>query len=135
MNAVDTNIIIYGFDLRDPKKHASARLLVQTMPQGVLVWQVACEFVAVSQRLAVQGVVTYDPWAELRSLRTMWTPVLPKFSAFARAEQLRTRFSLSFWDSMLIAVCLESGVQRLYSEDFSAYQKVDTLEIVNPFLP
>ena len=135
MNAVDTNIIIYGFDLRDPKKHASSRLLVQTMPQGVLVWQVACEFVAVSQRLAAQGVVSYDPWADLRSLRTMWTPVLAKFSAFARAEQLRARFSLSFWDSMLIAVCLESGVQRLYSEDFSAYQKIDSLEIVNPFVP
>ena len=116
MNAVDTNITIYGFDRRDPRKHASARLLVQTMPRGVLVWQVACEFFAVSQRLAAQGIVSYDAWAELRSLRIMWSPVLPKFPAFDRAEQLRKRFSLSFWDSMLIAVCLESGVQRLYSK-------------------
>ena len=135
MNAVDTNIIIYGFDLRDPKKQAIARKLVVGLPQGALVWQVACEFVAVSQRLSAQGHVSYDPWMEIGSLQAMWTPVLPRFAAFARAETLKANFSLSFWDAMLIAVCLESGVQRLYSEDFSAYQKIDGLEIVNPFVP
>lgn len=42
-------------------------------------------------------------------------------------------YSLSFWDAMILAACLESGVTRLYSEDFGAYQQVDGLEIVNPF--
>jgi predicted nucleic acid-binding protein len=135
MNAVDTNIIIYGFDLRDPKKQAIARSLVHGLAQGALLWQVACEFVAVSQRLSAQGHVSYDPWIEIASLQTVWSPILPKFAAFARAEALKTNFSLSFWDAMLIAVCLESGVHRLYSEDFSAYPKIDSLEIVNPFLP
>jgi predicted nucleic acid-binding protein len=33
---------------------------------------------------------------------------------------------------MIIAACMEAGVKRLYSEDFSGV-KVNGLEIVNPF--
>jgi predicted nucleic acid-binding protein len=33
---------------------------------------------------------------------------------------------------MVIAACLEGGVQRLYSEDFTGYSRVESLELVNP---
>jgi len=49
------------------------------------------------------------------------------------AEQLLASYSLSFWDAMIIAACLEGGVTRLYSEDFDAYPRVDGLEVLNPF--
>ena len=52
-----------------------------------------------------------------------------------RAELLLNRYSLSFWDAMIIAACLEGGVERLYSEDFDAYPTINGLEIVNPFKP
>jgi len=34
---------------------------------------------------------------------------------------------------MIVAACVEGGVTRLYTEDFGAYAKVESLEIVNPF--
>jgi len=46
---------------------------------------------------------------------------------------LLARYSLSFWDALIIAACLEADVTRLYSEDFDAYPRIDGLEIVNPF--
>ncbi len=46
MNAVDTNILIYTHDPRDEVKQAVAVALVGTLPDGVLLWQVACEYVA-----------------------------------------------------------------------------------------
>ncbi|MDM9381314.1 hypothetical protein QUB80_11425 [Chlorogloeopsis sp. ULAP01] len=42
------------------------------------------------------------------------------------------RFSLSYWDAMIVAACLEANVQTLYTEDFG-YSKIDELGIVNPF--
>lgn len=42
------------------------------------------------------------------------------------------RFSLSHWDSMIIAACLEANVQTLYTEDLG-YSSIDELGIVNPF--
>ena len=44
------------------------------------------------------------------------------------------KYSLSFWDALIIAACLDNGVKRLYSEDFDAYQYVNGLEVVNPFV-
>jgi predicted nucleic acid-binding protein len=43
-----------------------------------------------------------------------------------------SRFSLSHWDFMIIAACLESSVQTLYTEDLG-YSTIDGLKIVNPF--
>jgi len=50
-----------------------------------------------------------------------------------RAQKLMDAYSLSCWDAMIVAACLEGGVARLYSEDFSAYDRVEGLEIVNRF--
>ena len=49
-----------------------------------------------------------------------------------RAESLMNRFSLSHWDSMIVAACLEANVQTLYTEDFG-YSTIDELAIINPF--
>ncbi|HQH37328.1 MAG TPA: PIN domain-containing protein [Anaerolineae bacterium] len=51
------------------------------------------------------------------------------------AEDLLRRYSLSFWDAMVIAACLAGGITRLYSEDFDAYPSIDGLEGLNPFAP
>ena len=59
--------------------------------------------------------------------------MLPEWTALDRMAQLRRDYRLSFWDSLLIATCLQADVQRLYSEDFGGYRRVDSLEIVNPF--
>ena len=135
MNAVDTNILIYAHDSRDPVKQLAARNLVDNLSDGALLWQVACEFIAVARRLRAKGVAVPEPWGEIALLQATWTSIPSRWRFLARAETLLGAYSLSFWDSLLISACLESGIQRLYSEDFSAYPKIDSLEIVNPFIP
>ncbi|WP_146003501.1 PIN domain-containing protein [Fischerella thermalis] len=51
MNAVDTNILIYVSDPRDPAKQTMAASLVSSLTDGVLIWQVACEYLAASRKL------------------------------------------------------------------------------------
>jgi predicted nucleic acid-binding protein len=46
MNAVDTNILIYAHDTRYPAKLVIAETLIRTLMDGILLWQVACEYVA-----------------------------------------------------------------------------------------
>ena len=43
-----------------------------------------------------------------------------------------SRFSLSHWDSMVVAACLVANIETLYTEDFG-YSDIDVLKIVNPF--
>ena len=133
MNAVDTNVLFYAHDPREPAKQAMAVSLIESLGDGVLLWQVACEFLAASVKLEPYGFPRNRAWEELRDLRRVWATVLPSWPVIDRAENLLTRYSLSYWDAMIVGACLEGGISRLYTEDYSAYPKIDGLEIINPF--
>lgn len=132
MNAVDTNILLYVHDPRDPVKQAAAASFVQSLTDGALLWQVACEYLAASRKLEPLGYDRSQAWQDLHDLQQIWTTLLPGWNVLDRAQNLLGSYSLSFWDAMIMAACLEGGVARLYSEDFDAYPRLDGLEIINP---
>ncbi|MBI2900591.1 MAG: PIN domain-containing protein [Planctomycetes bacterium] len=136
MNAVDTNILFYAHDPRDPLKRQVADRLIASLSEGVLLWQVSCEFLYASRKLAVHG---FDPSAAFRfidALRRSWATSLPDWDTLQDVERLRTRYSIQFWDALLLASCRAAGVNRLYSEDFgNPAPRVEDVEIVNPFTP
>jgi len=134
MNAIDTNILIYVHDPRDKKKQDIASQLVVNLPDGLLVWQTVCEFLAASRKLAALGYDFNQAAQDIRRLMAQWTTALPSWKVLDRAIALLQRYSLSYWDSMLIAACLEAGAEMLYSENFSGYDDIEGLKIVNPFL-
>ena len=50
------------------------------------------------------------------------------------ASQLREKYSLSHWDSLIVSVALHSGATQLYSEDMQDGMVIsEQLTIVNPF--
>ncbi len=133
MTAVDTNVVLYVHDPRDPEKQRVADSLVQSLTDGVLLWQVACEYLSASSKLAPYGYSRSQAWEGIRDLTQVWTTAVPTWDVLDTAKSLLERYSLSFWDATIIAACLDAGILRLYSEDFDAYHQVERLEIVNPF--
>jgi predicted nucleic acid-binding protein len=133
MNAVDTNILIYAHDPRDPAKQAIADDLIEALIDGALLWQVACEYIAASRKLEPFGYSHEKAWREISRLQRLWTTKLPSWPVMIKAEELFNRYSLSFWDAMLIAACVVGGVTCLYSEDFDGYANIDGLSLINPF--
>jgi predicted nucleic acid-binding protein len=134
MNAVDTNVLIYARDPRNSVKQQRARQLTASMTDGRLLWQVACEFIAASRKLTSVGYTQAQAWRELEKLRGLWKLVVPSEDVLLRAEQLTSEHRLSFWDAMIVAACMESGVTRLYTEDFDdSISQATGVEIVNPF--
>lgn len=134
MNAVDTNILIYAQDPQDPAKQRAALRLVESLEDGVLLWQVACEFVAASRKLTPLGFTPERAWHILREIRHIWAMALPDHEVLERTKRLMESHSIAFWDALIVAACLRAGVLRLYSEDFGdPPPHVDGLEIVNPF--
>jgi hypothetical protein len=55
MIALDTNVLINCCDRRDSRRQQIALDLVAATTNGILPWQVACEFIAASRKLADQG--------------------------------------------------------------------------------
>ena len=133
MNAVDTNVLIYVHDRRDPFKQATAEDLVRTLPDAALLWQVACEYIAASRKLEPFGYSRERAWRDINKLLMLWHPQLPTWDTLHRAEELMRRYSLSSWDALIVAACLEGGITRIYSEDFDASARAEGLEVINPF--
>ena len=98
MNAVDTNILFYAQDPRDPRKKAIASSLIGSLTDGILLWQVICEFIATSRKLEPFG---YDSKKAYEDVPRPW-PILGH--GFARLGNvgppmdLMNRRSVSFWD-------------------------------------
>lgn len=125
MNAVDANVLVYAFDEDEPIKHAKAKelldRLLQQPSETVLLWQAVAEFLAVQRKWQNAGLVTaQDVQDDLKDVLRMFPFRLPKKRIFKISFDLRSKFSLSHWDSMLLASCIDANVNLLYSEDMDS---------------
>jgi predicted nucleic acid-binding protein len=138
MNAVDTNVFVYFVDRDEPLKQAKAVELLDRLAkedvETVLLWQVAAEFLSCLRRWEDEGRIKREEAREnFNWLETMFRCVLPVQAVLRKSLDLSSRYSLSHWDAMLLAACIEAGVRTLYSEDLSPGAQYDSVAVVNPF--
>ncbi len=139
MIAADTNILVYSIDVSEPAKMAVADSVLKnlgTQGNGVLLWQVACEFLACLHRWEDKGRITpAQTEIYFQSIATFFPLLTPVPSTLNGAIDIRRRYSLSYWDSLLISGCLAGSVNELYSEDLGHGSSYDGVKVINPFLP
>jgi predicted nucleic acid-binding protein len=138
MNAVDTNVLIYRLDRSEPDKQAKARTLLRQLISDptptVLLWQVAGELVRQLRRWQDDGRLTRAALLRYVAVfRKHFPLVMPTPMVLDRALELTGRHSLSHWDSMVLAACLEAKVDTLYTEDMGAPTVYQGLRLINPF--
>jgi predicted nucleic acid-binding protein len=139
MNAVDTNVLIYRLDRRDPVKWGKARDLVRKLrsdPQRpVLLWQVLTEFVRQLRAWETQKLLSRANLLRHASIaRQAFRVVMPTPAVLDIALDMAGRYSLSHWDSMVLGACKEAGITTLYTEDMGAPINYDGIQLVNPFI-
>jgi predicted nucleic acid-binding protein len=137
MTAIDTNVLIYSVDPSDQVKHTKAREVIRQLfasrESTVLPYQVAVEYLAKLRKWQSAGKLRPD---EVRARYTeflaAWVIAIPSVQVLRLALDYHERYSLSHWDSLLLAACREAGVTRLLSEDMQAGATYDGVEVVNP---
>ncbi len=138
MNAVDTNLLVYAVDVTEPGKSQRALNLIRDLAAAdtplVVPWQVAAEFLACLRRWEDAGRIRRTDTDVYLNRFIMSLPIVYATSASLRlALDLSSRFSLSHWDSMLLAACMEAGIDTLYSEELSSGVVYDSVRVINPF--
>jgi predicted nucleic acid-binding protein len=133
MIALDTNVLIYACDKADPARQQIALDLISNTTDAVILWQVACEFVAASRKLERQGFTAADAWARLDDFLAVCPLVMPTGTAvLERARSLHLAHKVSFWDAVILAACVDAGASLLYSEDIPGGD-IAGVPVVNPF--
>jgi len=139
MNAVDTNVLVYRLDGREPDKQAKARQLLRRLNRDpvptVLLWQVLGELIRQLRSWQDQGALTRDGLLRyVATFRRLFPLVPPTPQVIDHALDLTGRFSLSHWDSMLLGACKAAEVTTLYTEDMGAPATFGGVQLINPFV-
>jgi predicted nucleic acid-binding protein len=133
MTAFDTNVLIYSCDQADQRRQRRALELLSDAHDGVLLWQVAVEFVAASRKLAQQGFTPERAWARLHEFMDVLPLIVPSPKTLDYALPLHKDQGVSFWDAMILGACIDCDVAVLYSEDLPGSAVGGKLQVIDPF--
>jgi len=132
---VDTNIIIYAYDVSAPGKHEKAKAVMKELwntGRGMVSTQVLQEFFVTITKKVPRPLGVADARGIVRDLLT-WKTVVVDGETVLEAIDIHDRRRRSFWDSLIIASAVEGGAAILLSEDLSHGEMMEEIQIINPF--
>jgi predicted nucleic acid-binding protein len=129
---IDSNLWLYAFICQpgEDSKHARARELVEKPVRYVVSEQVIAEVSANLLRKA--GIENAHLMRLVESFYGRCRVVAPSLDMHRRANGLREKYHLSFWDSLIVAATLEAGCNTLLTEDMQHGLLEDQLRLLNP---
>jgi len=131
---LDTNVLVYTDDPRDPVKQAKALDLIKQhllSRKGVVSLQVLQEyFVLATGKLKLDSALAKERIEVFARLQV----VEPTVTDILAAIDLHRLRGLSFWDALVVHSARQAGCSVLLTEDLQHGQEFDGVKIVNPFL-
>ncbi|MCA1798653.1 MAG: PIN domain-containing protein [Xanthomonadaceae bacterium] len=137
---VDTSLLVYRFDPRDPaKQRLAAALLREGVGELVVPHQALIEFFAAVTRpladLGGQSLMTRKAAVErVERLQSQYPVVWPDAAVLASALHGAVVYGLSWYDAHLWAYAQANGIPEILSEDFDHGRHYGRVRVVNPFL-
>ena len=130
---VDTNVILYTYDITNPHKRERAEMWLQWLWEnaaGSLSWQVLQEFYwnAVGKFGANPQIVRSHV-----AFLTNWNPPDITLGLLERAWFWTDAAQITFWDAMIVAAAERIRCRWLLTEDFQTGRAFGTITVVNPF--
>jgi predicted nucleic acid-binding protein len=131
---VDTNVLIYAFDIDAGVKHEIAKDVLQGLweqKSGTLSMQVLQEFynkvtcklaTPLPREFARRAVQHYSQWC-----------IATGSPEIVRAFSIEDRTQVSFWDALIIAAAEKAGAAHILTEDLNHGQLIEGIRIENPF--
>ena len=132
---VDTNVILYAQDPREPGKQAAAAAWLGRC------WRASCGRLSsqvlhetyVNLRRMAPALPVGDCRAVVRRYRS-WGAWQVDEATVEQAWDMQDRLGFSYWDALMVAAAQMQGCTLLLTEDLQHDQRIDKLRIVNPFI-
>lgn len=131
---LDTNILVYGLDIADRRKHGIARLMMAKAIAGeyAVSAQVLAELATTLLGKYQSKFTVQDVLAILDSLKPIHL-IKPDADLVRRAVEAHAEYGIHFYDGMIAAAAERAGSEKIWSEDLNAGQKGFGVTVANPF--
>jgi predicted nucleic acid-binding protein len=136
---VDTNVLVYRFDPRFPRKQARATALLREGIEDeslVIPHQALIEFVAAVSRPIGGGAPLLplaDARREVEEMLAQFTVAYPTEGTLRTALRGSALYQLSWFDAHLWAYADELAIDTLWSEDFEHGRTYGRVTVIDPF--
>lgn len=132
---VDTNILVYAHDKSAGAKHERAVALVTELWEagnGCLSTQVLQEFYVTVTRKVARPLAS-ETAAQIIADLGNWRVHAPGVQDVLGAIEIHRRFTVSFWDALILRSASQLGCLVVWSEDLNPGQVYDPVRVQNPF--
>jgi predicted nucleic acid-binding protein len=132
---VDTNVLVYARDPRDPLKRARAAAWVRMLwseQRGRTSVQVLSEYYDVITRKFRVPVRREDAWDDVQRFFA-WRPQEVDSEVLANARRVEERHRLNWWDCLIVAAAQVQGCVLLLTEDMQDGADYGGVTVRNPF--
>jgi predicted nucleic acid-binding protein len=132
---VDTNVLVYRHDSTEPAKQEQATAWIGKLWEthsGRISVQVLQEFYATVTHKLRPGL-DREMARELLEPYQAWQPLAMSSSLLRDAWRVEDLYSLSWWDSLIVAAAHRCGSEFLLTEDLSHDTEIGSVKIISPF--
>jgi predicted nucleic acid-binding protein len=131
---LDSNVLVYAYDVSDVRKQSIAQDLIRKAIAGesVISTQVLAEFSATLLHKLSAAAHPQDVLGILNALGPIRL-IPPDGEIVRRAVEAHASYGLHFYDGMIVAAAERGGCGRIWSEDLNAGQRYFGVAVATPF--
>ncbi|MEO8064299.1 MAG: PIN domain-containing protein [Pseudomonadota bacterium] len=132
---VDTNVLVYARDPRDPGKRALANEWIRLLwndERGRTSYQVLNEYYDVVTRKLKTPIKRDDAWDDLQ-FYLAWNPQPIDLEVLMGAHEIQQRHQLSWWDCLVVSAAQAQDCVLLLSEDLQDGADYGGIVVRSPF--
>ena len=132
---VDTNVLVYHHDTADPAKQVRAEswiTCIVDLRAGRLSFQVLQELYATLTH-KLQPNLERQEARDIVDLLASWNPLAIDLPLIKQAWGLQDRYSLSWWDALIVAAAQAGDCRVLLTEDLQHGQRFGRVRVIDPF--
>lgn len=135
---IDTNVLVYLFDADAPEKRRISKDLVTACWRSERCYSVSVQNLAEFSVVVTEKVDNPMPVEEvqrfIRSIQDFdgWNVIGYGSKTIIAAHGIRDRYHVHFWDALLTATMIESGIDTIITED-AHLQRISGITVTNPY--
>ena len=132
---IDTNILVYAYDIDEPIKQARAQEILKQGIEGetaVLSVQVIGEFFTVVTK-RIPNPLSAQEAEQVLDLLSILPVIDLDFRMVRHAIEIHRQHSIAYWDALIVAAAHRAECTQILTEDLNTGQPYEGVTVVNPF--
>ena len=129
---VDTNVLVYAHDKDAGDKYRIAKEKVQSLWDRPLLPSISIQVLQEFYVNLIRKKVTPSDARDVVMSYLEWDVIDNDRLLFLEGMRIREKWSISYWDALVLAAAKRAGATELWTEDLNPGQRYEGVVVVNP---